>query len=615
MSDFLDTQPLILTPCTLGVPNPHTGDGNNSVNTAEYEDMAMLTPEEMKDFAIQHIIQMEGTLNFTRRQNEEIQREHNTLKALLDRFKVDAQRQLDGLREDTHTLRQDLHLIPEQDHLLNAIRDLATKARDDRKQIGLVNRAASQHCSLLQQRITEFEAAKGDAANEREELLDLVHELGRRVEQLEHTHDDSGLWDRVGQLEVGVEQVQLSGLEIVDRQDRHGQMTMNTIRTHNDLEVRVVLLEKAFSQLAERIKSSPKSNTVATTSNLKHALGEEIDEGENTDDSTTLWENLEIPPTPLMLDPNYTVATIPAVQVLSPLAEESLLGLPNTGTGALPHLPAGEHAPANPILLLGNKAATTGPTKSDHIIALANTSSDTAGDGTSGNGVSKGQETTEASNGTNFPTQDEANPLGPLDSTEDRDPSAQATGAIEYGPTDDNDNNPSPCSPGPQLAEDSQNQNNTPGHFDMAKVNAIATDITEHSNQTTLGNVIYAPGAVESEPTGDGNNNPSPHSRGPNLCRHPQDQNDAPARFDMANTKAFATDPTESSDQTTPGNVIPVKKTSSTKPRALSVVPQRAQAVFSPPKTRSMKNKELPVVTELSQGSPLTPLAPTSPSD
>jgi hypothetical protein len=47
------------------VLNPHTSTGNDPPGTAEYDDMAMLTPEEMKDFAIQHIIQIQGTLKVT----------------------------------------------------------------------------------------------------------------------------------------------------------------------------------------------------------------------------------------------------------------------------------------------------------------------------------------------------------------------------------------------------------------------------------------------------------------------------------------------------------------------------------------------------------------------
>jgi hypothetical protein len=71
----------------------------------------MLTPKEMKDFAIQHIIQMQGTLKVTQCQNKEIQREHNMLKALLDQFQVDSQQQLDSLWHDNQVLQEDLQIL------------------------------------------------------------------------------------------------------------------------------------------------------------------------------------------------------------------------------------------------------------------------------------------------------------------------------------------------------------------------------------------------------------------------------------------------------------------------------------------------------------------------
>jgi chromosome segregation ATPase len=193
-------------PFNPGVPNPHTSAGNDSLGTAEYDDMAMLTPEEMKDFAIQHIIQIQGTLKVTQHQNEEILREHNTLKALLDQFQADSQRQLDSLRHNNQALREDLQILQGYE-MPDAIRDLTKQARDQRKFLAQVNRASSEHCTLLQERVTELETANENAATEKAELLDLVHELKGRVKRVEDSRHDTGLWDHIGQLELDLKQV------------------------------------------------------------------------------------------------------------------------------------------------------------------------------------------------------------------------------------------------------------------------------------------------------------------------------------------------------------------------------------------------------------------------
>jgi hypothetical protein len=169
------------------VPNPHTSTGNDSLGTAEYDDMAMLIPEEMKDFAIWHIIQMQGTLKVTQCQNKEIQREHNTLKALLDWFQADSQQQLDSLWHNNQALWEDLQILQGYE-MPDAIQDLTKQAWDHWRFLVQVNRASSKHCALLQEQVTELETANENMANERAEFLDLVHKLKDHVKQVEDSH-------------------------------------------------------------------------------------------------------------------------------------------------------------------------------------------------------------------------------------------------------------------------------------------------------------------------------------------------------------------------------------------------------------------------------------------
>jgi hypothetical protein len=260
------------------VLNPHTSTGNDSRGTAEYDDMAMLTPEEMKDFAIQHIIQIQGTLKVTQRQNEEIQREHNTLKALLDQFQADSQWQLDSLWHDNQALWEDLQILQGY-KMPDAIWDLTKQARDQWRFSAQVKRASSKHCTLLQEQVTELETANENTATEKAELLDLVHELKDCVERVEDSHHDTGLGDRIGQLELDLEQVQLSGLEIADRQYRLGQVMMDTQQNYDNLESRVAVLEKASSsaKMTETLPVPLGPDTSAPTPTCDHAPQEDLE--------------------------------------------------------------------------------------------------------------------------------------------------------------------------------------------------------------------------------------------------------------------------------------------------------------------------------------------------
>jgi predicted RNase H-like nuclease (RuvC/YqgF family) len=149
------------------------------------------------------------------------------LKALLDLFQADSQWQLDGLRHGNQALWEDLQILQGYE-MPDAIQDLTKQARDQQRFLAQVNRASSEHCTLLQEQVTELETANENAATKKAELLDLVHKLKDRVKRVEDSRHDTSLGDCIGKLELDLEQVQLSRLEIANRQDCLGQVTMDT---------------------------------------------------------------------------------------------------------------------------------------------------------------------------------------------------------------------------------------------------------------------------------------------------------------------------------------------------------------------------------------------------